>query len=161
MRKLLPFHHFKLEEIKTNSYIDKHFCFKIFQTWISCPETQSWNTSHFWISCIEMNFSTNIFTLPFMHWYTLLGCPNIPTIQETICFLSLSHYMVNSWHKMTKIFKIGAFLRLPLLMWKIQRIFKIYKGKKFPTRFFVFVFLNNFWVQIGWTGVIAEVQTVV
>ena len=47
-----------------------------------------------------------------------LGCPDIPTIQETICFLSLSHYMVNSGHKMTKIFKIGAFLGLPLFIWK-------------------------------------------
>ena len=48
---------------------------------------------------------------------TFVGCPNFPTILRTYFFsLSLSHYMFNSGHKMTKIFKIGTFLGLPLFI---------------------------------------------
>ena len=44
---------------------------------------------------------------------------------------------------------------------KIQRIFKIYKGKKITTRFSIFVFINICLAKIGSTGLIAEVQTLV
>ena len=44
---------------------------------------------------------------------------------------------------------------------KIQRIFNFYKGKKISTHFSTFLFLNNFLANIGCTGVIPEVQTVV
>ena len=32
---------------------------------------------------------------------------------------------------------------------KIQRIFKIYKGKKFPTRFSILLSLKNYFAKIG------------
>ena len=62
-------------------------------------------------------------------------------------------------------FNVLNLLRCPknrLKIWpKIQRIFKIYKGKKYPTLISIVLVLSNLFAKIGWTGVIAEVQTVV
>ena len=51
--------------------------------------------------------------------------------------------------------------RSPFTDPKIQRIFKIYKGKNIHMRFLFFLFLNNFLANIGWMDVIEGVQTVV
>jgi hypothetical protein len=49
--------------------------------------------------------------------------------------------------------------------WKYGRKYKGFskfiKGQKIPTRISIFLVLSNFIAKIGWTGVIAEVQTVV
>ena len=62
-------------------------------------------------------------------------------------------------------FNVLNWLRCPknrLKIWpKIQRIFKIYKGKKFPTLISFFLVWSILFAKIGWAGVIAEVQTVV
>ena len=53
-------------------------------------------------------------------------------------------------------FNILNWLRCPknrLKIWpKIQRILKIYKGKKFPTLISILLVLSNFIAKIGWTG---------
>ena len=55
----------------------------------------------------------------------------------------------------------SASSKLILFDQKIQRMFKMYKGKFCLTRFSIFLFLNKFLTKIWWPGVIAEVQTVV
>jgi hypothetical protein len=44
---------------------------------------------------------------------------------------------------------------------KYKGCLKFTKGNNFPTRYLIFVFINNLLAKIGWRGVIDEVQTVV
>ena len=55
----------------------------------------------------------------------------------------------------------SAASRYVISVTKIQRIFKTYNGGENSTRFSIFLFWNKFLTKIEWTGVIAEVQTVV
>jgi hypothetical protein len=54
----------------------------------------------------------------------------------------------------------SAATRPPFSDPKIERIFKIYKGKKSPTRFYFFLLLNHL-ATIGLMGVTTEIQTVI
>ena len=67
--------------------------------------------------------------------------------------------MVNYGHKMTKIFKIGTILWLPILfekMRKIQRIFTNYKGKNVMNQFLILKLKKDLSAKFGSTDANTE-----